>query len=522
MIDSAPEAQFTDRQIIKNLFVLCSGFLFLYIAYDALFMLQSTMNREQGIGVACQAIVYSFFCLCSLLLPKYIIKKLGSKVTLTIGMFACVPYVAANFYPHWAVMVPCALSAGFGSSLLWASQCTYLNEISVLYAKHQFLKTHSSRGSSFSCDKSSSIQFNWVNNKALNNKESQTSAINDPRTNINKKDEVNEETFQNTQNSEKCLESSSEKESSAYSRMVESWTARFFGFHGMAYMATRIISNLMSFYLLQKDAPDSKFSNSTCVCGANFCNVESECFAHNVEPPSTEVRYILTGICVVIGLFSVFLVGIFLDPLKMGKEEVSFSLDFMLSTFRQARKKRQILLIPLCFYVGMIQGFYTGDFTKSYIACAWGTYHVGLVSICYGATCALASLASGWMVKRFNRLPVFILAGAVNLASIIIFLMWHPKPKKPAMFFIAAGMWGTSTGILWSQLRAFVGVLFKKDEEAAFGAYYLWYSLGWCLSFAYSNYFCTYVKVYVLLAVSSVGIIGYLTVEIPLVLNKVK
>lgn len=57
------------------------------------------------------------------------------------------------------------------------------------------------------------------------------------------------------------------------------------------------------------------------------------------------------------------------------------------------------------------------------------------------------------------------------------------------------------------------GFLFKNNQEAAFGAYHVWYSLGFCLSFAYSNHLCTYVKIYAMLSVLILAFVGYLCVE---------
>ncbi|PRD29165.1 UNVERIFIED_CONTAM: UNC93-like protein [Trichonephila clavipes] len=71
-----------------------------------------------------------------------------------------------------------------------------------------------------------------------------------------------------------------------------------------------------------------------------------------------------------------------------------------------------------------------------------------------------------------------------------------------------------SVAQIFSLRTAFYGVLFKTDEEAAFAVFHVWYSLGFALSFGYSNYFCTSVKIYLMMIICTLGFVGYVTVEI--------
>ena len=58
------------------------------------------------------------------------------------------------------------------------------------------------------------------------------------------------------------------------------------------------------------------------------------------------------------------------------------------------------------------------------------------------------------------------------------------------------------------------GVLFEKDEEAAFSNYRLWESLGFILAYILQNTVCVYTKLWVVLAVLAVGMAGYLFIEV--------
>ncbi|KFM59430.1 UNC93-like protein, partial [Stegodyphus mimosarum] len=568
-------------RIIKNVSIISFGYALLFTAYNALSMLQSTMNQDEGIGIISQAVTYAAFCISSLLLPKYFITKYGCKLTILISMISYVPYIAANFYPHWITLIPSAISVGLGASLLWSSQCTYFNESSYMYSLHltesigqasEEISTSASNNVCHARDSVENLRFqHFANNdnsskhtppiklemQQLNNKQKEkifiTNESNNYKCNVvnvvsndlgstkfstskfkpnlselkrvsdfqsdsvlastNNGNVFDLTNFKKKQPKRESFLSGSTVTTPNKTKILESTTARFFGFHGLAYQSANIWGNLMSYYVLK---PSTEFqnnaSNTSFQCGASFCNLKSNSYPEKIMEPSNEMRYLLTGISVTLGLFGIILVLLFLDRLETNKES-EFSLFSLIATFKFVKKKESSFLIPISFYIGMEQAFYIGDYTESYIGCAWGTHHVGLVSICYGCTCAVSSTLSGWLVKHVGRMPIILTAATVNVAASIILLLWHPDSAHPEMFFVVAAMWEILTGIIWSQIRAFYGILFKKDEEAAFAGFYLWDSLGCCLAFSYSNYICTSLKIYILLVVSSLGILGYLKTE---------
>ena len=61
---------------------------------------------------------------------------------------------------------------------------------------------------------------------------------------------------------------------------------------------------------------------------------------------------------------------------------------------------------------------------------------------------------------------------------------------------------------------ALYGVLFANDEEAAFSNYRLWESAGYILAFILQTQVCIEAKLYVLLGIIILGMIGYFLSEI--------
>ena len=165
--------------------------------------------------------------------------------------------------------------------------------------------------------------------------------------------------------SKKCFDETTQKVLNKITlrKHIESTTAKFFGIHGFAYLSTKMWSNIMSYFVLQRNAvhPNSTL-NSTCLCGAEFCNEKNDCFSQNLQEPTMDDRYLLTGICIGLGLISITILALFLDTLDDRNGDITFSFNFLLATGKQLKKLNAILLTPISFYIGMVQGFYAGDF----------------------------------------------------------------------------------------------------------------------------------------------------------------
>jgi len=65
-------------------------------------------------------------------------------------------------------------------------------------------------------------------------------------------------------------------------------------------------------------------------------------------------------------------------------------------------------------------------------------------------------------------------------------------------------------------LAAFYGVLFgiKKEASAGFSNYRLWQALGWVIPLAYSTFLCVRIKLFILMGILTIGMMGYLTIEV--------
>jgi hypothetical protein len=80
--------------------------------------------------------------------------------------------------------------------------------------------------------------------------------------------------------------------------------------------------------------------------------------------------YIMAGIYLACSISAAVLIALFVDPLsrfgvtdeKKDKAKLT-GLQLLVATFRQMKKKEQLLIIPLTFWSGIEQGFFGADFT---------------------------------------------------------------------------------------------------------------------------------------------------------------
>ncbi|OWF34739.1 protein unc-93 homolog A-like [Mizuhopecten yessoensis] len=137
----SPSTQTVDHRmskktILKNVVVVSFGFLFLFTSFQSLSNLQSSLNKDDGLGTGGLAIVYGALVVSCMFFPAFIVGQLGCKWTVALSMICYIVYMAANFYAVWGTMAVASVIVGLGAAPLWSAKCTYLTQTAVWYAKH--------------------------------------------------------------------------------------------------------------------------------------------------------------------------------------------------------------------------------------------------------------------------------------------------------------------------------------------------------------------------------------------------
>lgn len=438
-IELATKYKMTKFQIIKNLLVVSFAFLFLFTAFQSLSNLQSSLNREEGLGTVGLSVIYGALVFSCMFLPPFIIDIIGCKWTVAFSMLCYILYMAANFYATWWTIIPSAVILGIGAAPLWSAKCTYLTQTGAWYAR---------------------------------------------MTGRTEDDIIN----------------------------------RFFGVFFMLFQTSQIWGNLISSLVFSErdgNATTEVTEDALQKCGPNNCPADDIGNNTNLKKPEIKQVYTVCGIYIACAFVAFVIVALLLDKINLdkhdnrsGKRKLSFHL--LLETFKHVwNNPYQKLLIPLTIYSGIEQAFIAGDFTRSYISCSIGIWNVGFVMICYGVVDATCSFTFGRLVQYVGHIPFFVLALAVHLASQITMLHWIPDPDKVFVFYILAALWGIGDAVIQTQINALYGFLFTDNPEAAFANYRLWESLGFIFAFGYSSFVCTDIKLYICIAVLSLGMILY-------------
>ncbi|CAL8144817.1 unnamed protein product [Orchesella dallaii] len=122
------------RRMLKNVLLTSFAFTFLFTAFQSMASLQSSLNSG-GLGTYSLSVIYASLVLSSMFLPTYLIQKFTVKWTLVAAVFGYSAYIAAQFQPSYATLIPGAIIVGICAAPLWSAKCTYLTHIGHEYAK---------------------------------------------------------------------------------------------------------------------------------------------------------------------------------------------------------------------------------------------------------------------------------------------------------------------------------------------------------------------------------------------------
>ncbi|XP_066583355.1 UNC93-like protein [Prorops nasuta] len=301
---------------------------------------------------------------------------------------------------------------------------------------------------------------------------------------------------------------------------------RFFGLFFMFYQAAQVWGNLISSAVLSYGVESTSMNvtlNSTKVaeiCGSRFCGPTGSSEENpNLAPPQTERIHLISGIYLVCMILASMIVAFGVDSLSRydkGRKASTAGLSgfkLLAVTLQLLKEKSQILILPIIMFIGAEQAFLFADYNASFVSCAWGISNIGYVMICFGVANAIAAPTTGSIVKITGRRPVMAFAFCLHMAIIIFLIFWRPTPDQGIIFFTISALWGICDAVWLVQVNALSGILFPGREEAAFSNFRLWESTGSVITYIYSPYLCTSIKLYLMIGILCIGMAGYAIVE---------
>lgn len=95
-ISSSDHTKLSKFIIWKNYLLICFSVWFFYTAVNGVGGIQSTVNKEGGLGLASSCVVYSVFGLSGIMVPQVLMNLIKFKWTITLGFFLQLFYIGLN------------------------------------------------------------------------------------------------------------------------------------------------------------------------------------------------------------------------------------------------------------------------------------------------------------------------------------------------------------------------------------------------------------------------------------------
>ena len=95
-----PETKSQKRRIYKNVLLVSISFLLLFVAFESMSKLQSSINTVDNLGLWSSVVIYASLILSCLFVPSLVISKLTLKWTMVASILCYSTYIAAQFYPQ--------------------------------------------------------------------------------------------------------------------------------------------------------------------------------------------------------------------------------------------------------------------------------------------------------------------------------------------------------------------------------------------------------------------------------------
>ena len=115
----------------KNLLGASISFFACFSAYTSLLTLQSSLNSDEGLGLASLIILSGVFSVGVFFSPT-LLSVLGTKYSIICGYITILIYILSNYYPSWYTLVPGSVIVGFGAgSLIWTGAYSHINSVAV-------------------------------------------------------------------------------------------------------------------------------------------------------------------------------------------------------------------------------------------------------------------------------------------------------------------------------------------------------------------------------------------------------
>ena len=326
----------------KNLIAISICLTLASMAFGSIRNLQSSINREGGVGMSSLAACFSSFVIGSIFSP-FLVQNFQPRKCLIISLLPQLVWVASNIYPVMWLMIPTSIVMGASIAMMWNALSTYVTFLAKGYSekrKEAFEHTLSRYFGIFGLTfQTHIIAGNLIASLVLMYANQPMSAP------------VGGLAVMNTTN--------------ASSHNIEEYIHLGQLNNSYAVINESVISNGSSLFHYSNSSLKASSSHYH-LCGSKYCHhyvIDDE--GMHVSDPT---KYLLYGIYIGCMLLAIIIAFWLLEPLNQrlfSSQIASFSLvgEHLKSLGKFFMLRKFIFLIPLLVYSNMQSGFLTAEVT---------------------------------------------------------------------------------------------------------------------------------------------------------------
>ncbi|XP_013402878.1 protein unc-93 homolog A-like [Lingula anatina] len=296
----------------------------------------------------------------------------------------------------------------------------------------------------------------------------------------------------------------------------ESVMGLFNGIFYSIFMFDGVISNTLSSLVLIKpiEYNVSVLANLSELCGPSFCPWEDTSGTY-LRQPEQYIVYILLG--VFLGMVAVaFLTTLFFlknIPATTG-DSLHGARAFCGKVGHLMFKRKLVLLIPIFMMIGLEQQFMMTEFTKGFVSCEIGIQYNGWSMVCFGSGQIVGSLVTGRLVKFVNWTVMYVVAACCNIGCLTTMLYFEANFTTMEYYFLVPFAWGLADSVWMTQSLAFTGHMFPEEKWPVFVVCRNSLYATYAALFAYSNFVCMDVKIYIAYGMVTLSFMSFILFSI--------
>ncbi|KAL4235144.1 Protein unc-93 A [Mactra antiquata] len=140
--ENAVLSKMTKIGVIRSLAVISVSFMLLFSAFNSFVSLQSSLNKDEGLGTTGLASANAVTLLSNLLVTPITLSRFSPKWIMVVSIVTYIVYLMTGFYPSWYTIIPASIVMGIGAAHIWLAMQAYITDIARQYAnitstKHQ-------------------------------------------------------------------------------------------------------------------------------------------------------------------------------------------------------------------------------------------------------------------------------------------------------------------------------------------------------------------------------------------------